>query len=227
MDNVHTKSLQRPTAPPPPEKKDSPSRSIFIGIVLAIVTAILTFAFSQWQDQRKRNLDFVDLQIEKLYGPLFAFSNATRRAKDDLIAKRRPPEIKDYFDPKNPPTKEDVQVFLLWMRIVFQPMNLEMEKAITRNAQLIQGGHIYPVFEEFIMHVEGYKATMAKWKDSDEDNPHFQDGPVNKSTIDFPPGFDPCVKQRYEAMLARRDHLRNFWVSVLPYKDPSFSLDCQ
>jgi hypothetical protein len=229
MDHVQAKSLGHSAAPAQTEKKDPPSRTILIGIVLAIATAIAGFVVSLLQDQRKREMDFVDLQIEKVYGPLFALSRATLRAKDDLIAKRRP-ETKDYFSKDPPPSKEDVQQFRLWMRNVFQPMNLEMETAITRNAQLIQGGHIYPVFEEFIMHVESYKATMAKWKDADaEENPHFLEGLENKATRDFPDGFDPCVKQRYDAMLARRDHLRNFWVSIFAtYKDdPVFPANCQ
>jgi hypothetical protein len=211
-----------------PAQIENPSRTILIGIILAIATAIVGFVVSLLQDQRKREIDFVDLQIEKLYGPLFALSNATLRAKNDLIAERRP-GIKEYFDPHHPPSKADVLMFRLWMRIVFQPMNLEMETAITHNAQLIQGGHIYPVFEEFIMHVESYKATMAKWKDSDaEENPHFLEGLENKAKKDFPDGFDVCVQKRYDAMLARRDHFRNFWVSTFTtYKgDPIFPADC-
>ena len=228
MDHVQANSPRHSAAPGQPEKKDPPSRTILIGIVLAIATAMAGFVVSQLQDQRKRDMDFVDLQIEKLYGPLFAFSTATLRAKNDLIAKRRP-GISDYFDPAHPPNKADVQMFRLWMRNVFHPMNLEMETAITRNAQLIQGGHIYPVFEEFIMHVESYKATIAKWKDSDaEENTHFLEGPENKAMRDFPGGFDLCVQQRYDAMLAKRDHLRNFWVSnFTTYKGPVFPANCQ
>jgi len=228
MDHGQAKSPRRSAAPAQTEKKDPPSRAILIGIVLTIATAVAGFVVSLLQDQRKREIDFVDLQIERLYGPLFALSTATLRAKNDLIAKRRP-GTKDYFDKDHPPSKADVQLFRLWMRNVFQPMNLEMETAITRNAQLIQGGHIYPVLEEFIMHVESYKATMANWKDTDaEDNPRFLEGAENKATRDFPDGFDNCVRQRYDAMLARRDHLRNFWVSTFTtYKDPSFPANCQ
>jgi len=210
------------------ERKQSASRNIVAGIVLAIVAAALGFSINLIQDQRKRDMDFVDLQIEKLYGPLLAFSQAALRAKDDLIAKRRP-ETKDYFDPNRPPSKADVEIFRLWMTKLFQPMNLEMEKAITQNAQLIQGGHIYPVFRDFIMHAESYKVTIAKWKDTDPDqNPRYLEGSENKAIRDFPAGFDDCVQQRYDAMLARRAHLRNFWFSLFAtYQDPAFPDDCK
>ena len=91
-----------------PAQKDPPSRAILIGVVLTIATAVAGFVVSLLQDQRKREIDFVDLQIERLYGPLFALSTATLRAKNDLIAKRRP-GTKDYFDKDHPPSKADVQ----------------------------------------------------------------------------------------------------------------------
>ena len=35
---------------------------------------------------------------------------------------------------------------------------------------LIEGGAIYPVFDRFILHVEAYRATIAKWKDADAES---------------------------------------------------------
>jgi hypothetical protein len=70
---------------------------------------------------------------------------------------------------------------------------------------------------------------MAKWKDTDPDqNPDFLEGTENKAIRDFPGRFDDCVRQRYDSMLARRAHLRNFWVSLFTtYQDPGFAADCQ
>jgi hypothetical protein len=109
-------------------------------------------------------------------------------------------------------------------------MNLAMVKAIVENAQLIEGGGIYPVFEDLILHVESYKATIAKWKDTDAKvNPHYLEKAENTSSVDFPEGFDPCVERRYLAMLARRASLKASWVFLSPEapEDQYFPENCR
>jgi hypothetical protein len=205
-------------------------RALVVGIFLAVVAAMAGYIVSLFEDHRKREIEFVDQQIEKLYGPIFAVSTATRRAKDELLSKLRPGKS-DYFAKNDPPGLEEVQTWRRWIQTVFQPMNLQMEKAIVDNAQLIEGGHIYPVFADLILHVESYKATIAKWKDTDaNENSHFIEASENTSLIDFPKGFDRCVQLRFEAMRARRDSLKRSWIFFpveTPPENDLFPEDCR
>jgi hypothetical protein len=213
------------------EKSEPFARVIAIGLLLAIATAGVGYALSIQADQRKRKIEFVDQQIEKLYGPLLALSKATLQANQTLLSHFRP-GASDYFDEHAAPTKADVERWRRWMKVVFQPMNIKMERAIVDNAQLIEGGHIYPAFSDLILHVESYKATITKWKDTDEEqNPHFLESTENTAVITFPKGFDDCVEKRFMALRAKRDSLNAAWIVwLLPVEtadDSTFPVDCR
>jgi hypothetical protein len=128
-----------------------------------------------------------------------------------------------------PPTFEEVEIWRRWVEKVFQPMNVQMEKAIVDNAQLIEGGHIYPAFADLILHVESYKATIAKWNPADAlQNPRYTDGSENLSFIEFPKGFDRCAALRFEAMRKRRAELKEAWLFWSAGADNnSFPEDCR
>jgi hypothetical protein len=212
---------------------DSFSRAIAIGFLIgffvAIGTAIVGYFFNIADDRRQREIAFADQQVERLYGPLFALSKATLQAKDVLFADRnRKTGSTDYFDPRVPPTAEDVEKWRLWIKTILQPMNVMMEEAIIKNAQLIEGGNIYTPFAELILHVESYKATMAKWKDTDaKENAQFKEGTENTAVIAFPKKFDQCVEKAFNAMRAKRERLKN---SLIPpfgtIEDSSFVAHC-
>jgi hypothetical protein len=92
--------------------KDEPSsHSVTNAIGLAIITALAGYSVGVLDDHRKRQIDFVDQQIEKLYGPLSALSRATSRAKQDLLALLRPGKT-DYFDEHDPPKPQEVVLFV-------------------------------------------------------------------------------------------------------------------
>jgi hypothetical protein len=201
-----------------------------IGFFVAIGSAIFGYFINLADDRRQREIAFSDQQVEKLYGPLFALSKATMEAKDVLFADRnRKTGSKDYFDPRIPPTAEDVEKWRLWMKTILQPMNVMMEEAIIKNAQLIEGGNVYTPFAELILHVESYKATMAKWKDTDaKENPHFREATENTAVIAFPQKFDECVENAFTAMRAKRERLKNSWI-ISPFEtieDTSFVAHC-
>jgi hypothetical protein len=198
-------------------KKEPFSRALAIGIFLAIVAAATGYIVSIVGDQRKREIEFADQQIEKLYGPLFALSTATLRASTALFLNVRPGKTV-FFDEHDPPSPKEVEIWRRWIKTVFQPMNVKMETAIIDNAQLIEGGHIYPLFVDLILHVESYRATIAKWKDTDAENPHFVEASENTAMIAFPKGFDRCVELRFDVLRARRDRLKRSW--ILAFETP-------
>lgn len=208
-------SPSRGETEPRRRKKGSFFSGIMVGSLLAIVTAIIGYFGGVADDRRKREIAFAEQQIEKLYGPLFALSKATLQAKKDLFAHRKhKTDSEDYFDPNDPPSEEDVEKWRLWIKTILQPMNVMMEDAIIKNAQLIEGGDIYKSFGDLILHVESYKATIATWKDTDaKANPHFRVGTENTAVIPFPKEFDLCVEKAFNAMREKRENLKN---SLIP-----------
>jgi hypothetical protein len=189
---------------------------VFLLIVGAVATAVGTYFVGFADDRRKREIGFAEQQVEKLYGPLFALSQATKKVSEDLFASRHNPG-QDYFDPNDPPYEQEVEKWRLWIKTILQPMNVMMEEAIIKNAQLIEGGErgkIYKPFADLILHVESYKATIAKWKDTDaKANPHFTKGTENEASIPFPAKFDKCVEEAFIAMRAKTERLKS---SLIP-----------
>jgi hypothetical protein len=192
------------------------SNGIVVGIIVATFTAAAGYTFGIMDDHRKREIAFVDQQIEKLYGPLLALSTASLRARKDLLSRYRPGRT-DFFEEHDLLTLQLVEVWRRSVKSVFQPMNIKMEDAIINNAQLIEGGHIYPVFADLILHVESYKETIAKWKDDDAtQNPNYWQMTENVASIAFPKGFDECVAKMFAVMRAKRERLARIctWIKT-------------
>jgi hypothetical protein len=213
----------------PSDKRDSVPRAISIGIFIAIATAAVGYIVTLMDDHRKRQIEFADRQIEKLYGPLLSLSVANQRAWSELHYNFRNKKTY-YFDDNDKPTPQQVEIWRRWMKTVFLPLDIKMETAIIDNAQLIDGGHIYTVFQDLIAHVESYKATIAKWKEIDEkENPHFRDTAENTAVIQYPVTLAGCIQQRFELVKIKRDALENSWVPYLrnPPNDYFLPADCR
>jgi hypothetical protein len=206
------------TSPGERRKSWATAIAVFLAVVGALATAVAGYFGNIADDRRQREIAFAEQQIEKLYGPLFALSRATSTVSKNLFASRKhKPDTKDYFDPNDPPSEQEVEKWRLWIKTILQPMNVMMEEAIIKNAQLIEGGEkgkIYEPFEDLILHVESYKVTIAKWKDTDaKANPDFRKGTENVAVIPFPTKFDQCVEEAFIAMRAKTERLKR---SLIP-----------
>jgi hypothetical protein len=141
-------------------------KGIITTIFLGIVSAIVGYAVSFVSDHRKSEIEFVNSQIEKLYGPLYAYGVANAGSWTELHQRRGGDP--DYFHDHPPVTAQDVEIWRRWMTNVFMPKNIKMEEVIIENSQLLDKSKIYPVFEDLITHIESYKATIARWDAKDE-----------------------------------------------------------
>ena len=57
--------------------------------------------------------------------------------------------------------------WVLWMTTIFMPLNDVREKIIIEKAYLIVEQQMPPCLLDFVTHVVGYKAVLAKWADGD------------------------------------------------------------
>ena len=95
--------------------------------------------------------------------------------------------------------------WMLWMTTIFMPLNDIREKIIIEKAHLIVEEQMPLCLLDFVTHVVGYKAVLAKWSDGDYSE--------RRSTIGWPPDFDLYVAHSYQALKAEQTRLLHsgFW----------------
>jgi hypothetical protein len=187
----------------------SSSGGIAGAIILAAITAAIGYAVSYISDYKKNELDVANAQIEKLYGPLYAYSTAADKAHSNLREFYRPNSA-HYFNKNDDdrPSPIEVETWRRWMKIVFLPLDQKMESTIIDNVQLIGGQRIFPLFGKLIVHVESYKAVVANWKDSDDLlSPDARSFAANNALVEYPIGLDDCIQLRYDTIIERRNRI--------------------
>jgi hypothetical protein len=94
---------------------------------------------------------------------------------------------------------EEKKAWLLWMKEVFMPNNLKMEKVIIDNAHLIVGAEMPKSFLDFLEHVQGYKVVLKKWEDGD-----FSE---YTSSVNFPKDFSLEIEHTFKTLKAKQAEL--------------------
>jgi hypothetical protein len=89
--------------------------------------------------------------------------------------------------------------WVLWMTTIFMPLNDVREKIIIEKAYLIVEEQMPHCLLDFVTHVVGYKAVLAKWAKEDYSE--------RRSTIGWPPEFDVYVERSYAALKAKQTRL--------------------
>jgi hypothetical protein len=167
-------------------------------IFLAFAGYLLTFSFTRMMARRSDRLRLVDQRLNEFYGPLYVASRAGNIAYRSLLKKQGKNQC-------HPIRDEDMNEWMLWMRTIFMPLNDIREKIIIEKAHLIVEEEMPLCLLEFVTHVVGYKAVVAKWADGDYSE--------TRSTIGWPPEFDRYVERSYAALKAEQTRLLNniFW----------------
>jgi hypothetical protein len=168
--------------------------SIIVTVVLAFLGYIITYFNNVRIENRKAQVKFISDQIEKLYGPLYSMSKAGEEAWRSFRSRCRPTGA--FFDPRNPPTPQELEQWRLWMSEIFMPLHLKMENVITANAHLIEGGLMPQSFMRLLAHVEVYKIVARKWAQGD-----FSE---HTAYFDFPREFDVYVSAVFESLKRRQ-----------------------
>ena len=134
-----------------------------------IFVGLIAIAGAYWNgtrlERKKAEVALLNEQLGKLYGPLYALSEASRATWKRFREKFRPSGA--YFDPENPPSDHELVTWRRWMLSVFMPMNESMVTTIVNNLHLIEGEQIPPSFLDLIAHVEAYKVVKKRWKEGD------------------------------------------------------------
>ena len=158
-------------------------------IVLAFVGYLVTLFGSRMNARRRDKLRLVNKRLNEFYGPLYVASEAGDIAYRSLL--KRQGKLKS-----EPITDAEMKDWVLWMSTIFMPLNDIREKIIIEKAYLIIEEQMPQCLLDFVTHVVGYKAVLAKWAEGDYVE--------RRSTIGWPPEFDLYVKRSYAALKAEQ-----------------------
>lgn len=169
-------------------------------ILVAIVGSLAAYLNSLRIASRKDQLDHVDRQLRKLYGPLFALNHVSNIAWRAFRLKYRP-GADSYWRTDPGPTAEEQEAWRLWMSTVFMPLLLRMEEVILEHADLIEEQDMPRCFIDLISHISAYKPVMQKWSRGDHSE--------HVSVIRFPgAALTAYLEPQYRILKMRQTQLR-------------------
>ena len=142
--------------------------------------------------RRKDKLEMVNRRLDEFYGPLYVASQAGNIAYRSLLQKQGKTQSFPILD-------SEMKEWMLWMTTIFMPLNDVREKIIIEKAYLIVEEQMPRCLLDFVTHVVGYKAVLAKWAEGDYSE--------RRSTIGWPPEFDVYVERSYAALKAQQTRL--------------------
>ena len=140
--------------------------TVVLTLSVAVLGSVAAYLNSLRIASRKDQLDHVDRQLRKLYGPLFALNHVSNTAWRAFRQKYRP-GAESYWRTEPGPTPEDEAAWRLWMSTVFMPLLLRMEEVILKHADLIEEQEMPQCFIDLISHISAYKPVLQKWSNGD------------------------------------------------------------
>jgi hypothetical protein len=161
-------------------------------ILLAFVGYLATSWSARMLARRKDKLELVNRRLNEFYGPLYVASQAGNIAYRSLLKKQGKTQSFPILD-------GEMKEWMLWMTTIFMPLNDIRENIIIEKANLIIEEQMPQCLLDFVTHVVGYKAVLAKWAAGDYAE--------RRSTIGWPPEFDVYVARSYAALKAEQTHL--------------------
>lgn len=176
-----------------------------ITVILAFAGYLLTYLGNRIMARHADHLRLVNQRINEFYGPLYVATIAGNIAYNALLKKQGKKRC-------HPIRDEDLKEWVLWMKEIFIPLNEVREKIIIENAHLIVEEQMPQCLLDFVTHVVGYKALMAKWAEGDYTE--------RRSMIGWPPEFDIYVEHSYKALKAEQAYLLHssmwrFWRHIV------------
>ena len=161
-------------------------------VILALSGYLITTLSTHMLARRRDKLDLVNKRINEFYGPLYVASEAGNIAYRSLLNRQGKQQSEPILD-------SEMKEWTLWMTTIFMPLNDIRERVIIEKAHLIVEERMPQCLLDFVTHVVGYKAVLARWAEGDYSE--------RRSTIGWPPEFDLYVKHSYAALKTEQTRL--------------------
>src|SRR5262249_54156451 len=148
---------------------------------------------------RQAKLERVNLQLRKLYGPLYALLNQSRDTWVAFAQQHWPKQGNEGYFVGEENTEEEKKVWRLWMKEVFMPLNDKIEQTIVENADLVVGGEIPKVFKVTLAHIAGYRPVIRQWAEGDfSRHTSFGNWPGKELFLEVEEKYKTLVQQQRE-----------------------------
>jgi hypothetical protein len=161
-------------------------------IVLAFAGYLMTFLSARMLARRRDKLKLVNKRLNEFYGPLYVASEAGNIAYRALLNRQGKEKSDPILD-------SEMKDWMLWMTTIFMPLNDIRESIIIEKAYLVVEERMPQCLLDFVTHVVGYKAVLAKWAEGE----YIE----RRSSIGWPPEFDVYVRLSYAALKAEQTRL--------------------
>lgn len=171
--------------------------AVILTVILAMSGYLITSISAHMLARRQEKLRLVNERLNEFYGPLYVASEAGNIAYRSLL--NRQGKIRS-----DPILDSEMKEWVLWMTTIFMPLNDIREKIIIEKAALILEEQMPQCLLDFVTHVVGYKAVLAKWAEGN----YIE----RRSTIGWPPEFDVYVRNSYAALKAEQAWLMHSMV---------------
>jgi hypothetical protein len=136
-----------------------------VTIILAFTGYLATYLNSVRLAQRNQRLERIHKQLGEFYGPMYGLIGAESAVFGIFRSIYR--TDKHFFSEHDPPTKEDLEAWRLWMTTVFAPINNRMYELVLSKSDLLIETEMPPCLQELCAHVVGYQMVMKKWEQGD------------------------------------------------------------
>jgi hypothetical protein len=179
-----------------------------VAITAAVITAVVTgvgwivnHVLSE-RAERKRvrqaaQLSHVQEQLKKLYGPLAFLLWEGADTFEDLWNTLGPASI---FREDHTLTDDELQLWLFWVDHDFMPRNTTIQRLLSTNTHLIEGGEMPKSYREFLDHHNNWRIHHERWtKNGIEYCWH--------SKVDWPQSFEADIIATFKALMKTHDDL--------------------
>ncbi|MBC3806695.1 hypothetical protein H8K52_04960 [Undibacterium seohonense] len=161
------------------------------------VTHWLTLQREESRRRLEAQLNFIERQIEELYGPLAAVLFEGRRTFRDLLDSLG----RDYVFPENGKLPEgELRTWLFWAEADFLPRNEYIKTLLMTKAHLIQGGEFPESYLAFLDHCNSWAVNHRRWREQ-------QIKYSWHSKFDWPDAFETQVIATFRALKLRHSEL--------------------
>lgn len=125
-----------------------------------LVEHILSSSADRNLQRLKYKVEFIQKQLEELYGPLTFLILEGRSAFNDLLNQLG----RDYIFPEGQSlSKDDLETWIFWVENDFLPRNSKILDIISSKTHLIDGGELPESWVHFSDHYNSWKIQHKRW----------------------------------------------------------------